>query len=259
MATNQDDNELTNPGFESAIGSEWSIQLGAGTIVRVTTPINTGGGAARFTPTGAGAGILAQDPATFTISKGLRVYFGGFLRQNGTVNTSIVLAVLEGDLINTDKFGTQLLRVRANGDIEYLRADDRVNLLTLTVLGTNSGKDFTGYVPIQWQIDTTEDQSDVLLVAIISADGGTAGAWFMDDMWLGLEPMPVPLTYPENSPRSGVRFKRSFIDRVSGGLFYEDNVQRDLKGRLRERVDVDFPDRDDREHDPRTEDEPEEP
>ncbi len=64
---------------------------------------------------------------------------------------------------------------------------------------------------------------------------------------------------PENSPRTGVRFQRSFIDDVSGALHYEDNVQRDLKGRLRVVGDVDLPDRDDIAHEPRTEHEPEEP
>lgn len=49
-------------------------------------------------------------------------------------------------------------------------------------------------------------------------------------------------THPaENSAHSGIRFQRSYVDDVQGGIYYEDSVQRDYEGRLREHVDIDLP------------------
>ncbi len=188
------DNELVNPGFEAAIGPEWTIKLGVGTITRVTTPVNTGSGAGLLEPDAggsAGSAILFQKPP-FAISENLRVHFGGHFRQVGTVDTMITFLVMEGDTLNVDLFATRALRIRANGDVEYLRVIDRLNATVTTVLRTDRGTDFSAYNPISWHVGTTEDQSDISIWPVISPDGGTLGSWNLDDMWLGRKPMTVP-------------------------------------------------------------------
>ena len=107
----------------------------------------------------------------------------------------------------------------------------------------------------RWLVTSRENGAEVIVdfaildrtlgTPIVDASSRTATFYGRNGIWRRYDVAPPTQNYPpENAPRPGIRFERSYIDEVSGALTREGFVTRDYADRLVARDNVDEPGRD---------------